>query len=125
MGLLILVMLVLAVMIALLPQLFSLPQYLSLLLRRQMLDLISVIVNVIECLLIVANRRPWRMLIITIAITAVRTAVIDRPRVIPIGRPGIRGVTVSIAIIDGWRISIPIAIIHSGHAGVAVIAATS
>jgi hypothetical protein len=65
------------------------------------------------------------MLIITIAITAVRTAIIHRLRVIPIGRSGVRGITVSIAIIDGWRISIPIAVIPSDHPGVAVIATAS
>ncbi len=112
------------VVIILLPQFLSLPKNLLLLLWRKPLDLISVVVDEIQRFLIVADRRPWCMVRVAITpIAAVGSAVIDRTRVVPIGRAGIRGIAIS--IIDGWWIPIPVAISPSGYSWVAVIATTA
>ena len=110
--------------VILLTQFFSLPQNLLLLLWWQPLYLIPVVVDEIERLLVVTDWRPWSMIRVAITtIPSIGPTVVDRTRIVAIGRPRIWGVTISIAIIDGWRITIPIS--ATWHPRIAVVPSAS
>lgn len=79
--------------------------------------MIPMIVEVIQRPLIIADR--WAIFVLRISISAIRLPVINRPRIIPIGRWRIA----TVAIVD-WRlrrIPIPPALGTSGKGGIAPI----
>lgn len=80
-----------------------LPQNLALLLRGKLLNLISMVVDVIQRFLIITYR--WAMFMFRITIPLIGSTIIDRTWIVPVGRSRIE----PISIVHWWRIRISIA----------------
>ena len=80
-----------------------LPQNFALLLRGKVLNLISMVVDVIQCFLIMTYR--WAMFMFRITIPTIGSTIIDRTWIVPVGRSRIA----PISVIHWRRIRIAIA----------------